>query len=160
MKELFLVSFASLVLPSLLAQGRASMEAPVIKSTPDEITIVARFSDLSTGGVYRVGIGCVGKMPPAKIELQKEGAPSSAKLVDFAQGNASSWWRGVDQVQSRGFILQDSLLPGHDEGLMLKVILDRTEADRIGKFYIFVAKKYGSKTWYLEDAAELGKKYW
>ena len=156
MKKLLVILLLFLTAGLPLAQSRASMASPVVKGTPEEITIVARFSDFNADDEYRIGVGTIKSgLPSAQITLDKDDAAISASLSDFEQGYTGSWW-GVDKVNLRGF-----QIPGPaGSDLTLKLVVPRAEAESAEKIYLLVAKKYGENVWYVEDGIELTKENW
>lgn len=139
----------------LLAQDRASMEAPVIKTSPESVVVMARISDFTGGENYRVGVGVAsGSLSSAKISAIRDGNTVSLDLVDFKQGFTSSWW-SVDELASKGFYLSGNSIPTGDSMISLRVEIPKADADKLDKLYVFVAKKYGGSVWYLEDGTEL-----
>ena len=141
--------------PASFAAERASMEAPVIRASEDSITVSARFSNLSTDGVYRIAAGVAsGDLESAQLELKKEGDVLDLEVIEYTQGYTSSWW-DVSEIAARGYQLEGAGIPDDGSSLYLKVTLPLGDADRTGKFYIFVAKQYGPTTWYLEDGSEI-----
>ncbi len=159
MKSLFSVPVAGfLLMVALLGQNRAVMEPPIIKGSTDTISFTARFSELNPEKAYRIGVGVgSGALEGATISLETEAGAVNSSLVDFTQGNTSSWW-GVSEVSARGFLLEGASIPS--EGVTLRVSIPRSVADKVKKLYVFVAKKYGPTTWYLEDGSELSDEYW
>lgn len=141
------------------AQNRASMESPVIKGEADVIKVSTRFKDFSATGDYRIGVGGEkNDLTGVQLELWAEdGIAVSAPMVDFTQGYTSSWWQ-VDEVRAKGFVFPESSLPG--KVLTLRVTVPRADADAAGRIFVFVAKKYGPTTWYLEDGTALKQEYW
>jgi hypothetical protein len=131
------------------------MEAPVIKTSSESVVIMARISDFTAGENYRLGVGVAsGSLSSAEITAIENGNPVSLELVDFKQGFTSSWW-SVDELSSKGFYLSGNSIPSGDGMISLRVEIPKTEADKLDKLYVFVAKKYGGAVWYLEDGTEL-----
>ncbi len=140
------------------AQGRATMDSPVVRGTPDTVTVVARFKDFSPDGSYRIGVGSVGDLSGLVLALENDAGESlKFPTISFDQGYTGSWW-AVDEVKARGYIFENAGLGG--KVLTLKAQVPRDKADAAGRFFVFVAKKYGPTTWYLEDGAELKKTHW
>lgn len=136
------------------------MSTPIIKSSTDEISVTASFSDFEPGKDYRIGCGTAGpNFQAAKFFLTKDGSKWTRSLESYDQGFTSSWFE-VDKVNSQGYILASSDLPGSGERLTFKITLDRNEAENLGKFYMFIARKYGPDTWYVIDGYEINKKHW
>ncbi len=42
----------------------------------------------------------------------------------------------------------------------MKVTIPRTEADRLGRLFIIVAKQFGPDRWYIMDGAEINDTHW
>ncbi|MGH9341715.1 MAG: hypothetical protein ACRD1R_19545 [Acidobacteriota bacterium] len=142
-----------------LAQGRASMSSPIIRTRADGVSITANFNDFSAGKKYRIGIGTAeGSLAGATIELLKNNAPVPQQLTAFKQGYTSNWWN-VNGITARGWVFDADDFAG-GEVLTLKVNIPRAEIDKLKSLYIIVAKDYGSDLWYLEDGSELTEKYW
>ena len=160
-KRIWGILLSGLIVPWLvMAQDRASMEAPLIRTTPDTVSFIALFSAFVPGGYYRLGVGTNGAdLSSATIELLRDGTPVQVKIVNFTQGYTSAWW-GVEQIRVRGCVLKRSQLPGNGGSLTLKFSIPRADAGKAGKLYVFVAKKYGPTTWYVEDGAELNRRHW
>ncbi len=140
--------------------ARAVMSTPILKTSPDEISVTTSFSGFEPESEYRIGIGMVGQ-PSEKVQLNllKNDNRVSKSVEAFNQGYTSTWFE-VDSVQLQGFRVAGPDLPGSDGRLTLKITLPRDEADRLGKFFIIVAKNYGSDTWYVEDASEVNETHW
>lgn len=148
------VFYLALCLPAW-AQYRATMTAPVIRPSTDEVVFNSEFSDFVPGADYRLGVGTAGgKVTSLKIELLKNDAVVKKNPVSFVQGYTSSWW-DVDKVSIRGFVLARDELPEKGKKVRLKITLPRAEADKLKKIYILVARKYGTDRWYVEDGVEL-----
>ena len=155
-KWLMILGLAS---PGLLFSAqRASMEAPVVRGAPGEVSVSARFSQFVSGSEYRVGVGASGDLAGLTISLDQDGTAVSGDLTSFDQ--PQSWWSEAGQLKAKGFLLQDSKLPAAGETLSMKVTIPRASADAAGAFFIFVAKRYGRNTWYLEDGAEINESHW
>jgi hypothetical protein len=161
MKTTLTLLFSGLLLNgSLLAQDRASMEAPVIKSDPESVTVMVRISDFTANESYRLGLGVAeGDLSKAKIGLQRDGQPLNLEVVEFKQGFTSSWW-SVAELSVWGFYLDGPNLPAAGQSVAMSVEIPRSDAEKAGKFYVFVAKKYGGSVWYLEDGTELSGQDW
>ena len=148
------------VVTSVLAQDRASMSAPIIRSTPDGVVFTVRFQSFAEGRSYRVGFGSMGeRAPEVTVELLSEDVPVSLNPISFAQGNTSGWW-GVEQVASRGYALGPEGLPDEEQALTFRVTVSRDVADRFEKVYVFVSRNYGADRWYMEDGSEIDKTDW
>lgn len=155
----FLVLAFFLTCP-ITGQERASMDPPVIRSGPEFVSFSVRFSALSRGASYRVGLGAASAgLSKAQMELSVEGTPLDVELVDFKQGYTSSWWN-VEEISALGYYLEGDKIPPEGSQIALKVSVSRAEADRVKSLYVFVAKKYGGTVWYLEDGAELTSQNW
>lgn len=163
MKRTTIFAVVIFVLPTALWAQRASMESPIIKSTPDAISFTANFSQLDPNGTYRIGVGASGThIEGAQLALQtSQGAALPVKPRGFKQGHASSWW-GVSEIAAQGFDLVDPLISQAAGRFVLRFQVPRSVIDRlqVKSIYVFVAKKYGPETWYLEDGAELSDQYW
>lgn len=145
---------------SAVAQDRATMSAPIIRSTPDGVSFTVRFQNFAEGRSYRVGFGSQGEQAPnVTLELLKEEQAFAQSPISFAQGNTSGWW-GVEQVASRGYALGPEGLPDPEEALTFRVTMPRDVADRYEKLYLFVSRNYGSDRWYMEDGSEIDKTDW
>ncbi len=142
----------------LFSSQRVSMDAPVVRVAPDEVSVSARFSQFESGGEYRLGVGASGDLAGLTITLDRDGSTVDANLSSFDQ--PQSWWSDAGQLKAKGFLLEDSELPAAGAALSMKVTLPRTSADAAGAFFIFVAKRYGPNTWYLEDGAEINESHW
>lgn len=150
----------SLVFPLVWTQDRASMTAPVVKPTPEEVVMTVRFNDFNAGNEYRIGVGtATAKIPNVKIELLKNDAPISKNLASFEQGFAQHWWN-IDKVVSQGFALTAPDFPKQDEKLSMRVTVPKAEADKLKKIYLFISKKYAEDRWYIEDGVELTDAHW
>lgn len=160
MKKILIVPVTGfLLLVGLTAQNRAVMESPIIKGGADTISFVARFSQLNPEKVYRIGVGTSsGPLRGATFELESDAGAVRGEVVDFVQGYTSSWW-DVPEVNARGYVLEGAAVAS-SAGLMLRFSIPRTEADKLKKLYVFVAKKYGPDRWYVEDGSELSDEYW
>ncbi len=138
------------------------MDVPVIKPDKDVVVVSARFSNLIPGSRYRLGLGAAaGDMSPVKFELIRESGGES-KVVEMpitAFKQAHNWW-GLKEIVSRGCELDGALLSGADSRIVMRVSFTREFGDNAEKLYVFVAKNYGQNTWYIEDGAEMTKKYW
>lgn len=144
----------------LLAQDRATMSAPIIRSSGEDVVFTVRFEKFAAGRVYRVGFGVKSdKAIDAKVELLKGDSPVSVAPSDFEQGNASGWW-GLDKVMSKGFVLEPAQLPPAGENLVFRVTAPRDALEQFEKVYIFVSRDYGSSRWYLEDGSEIDSSDW
>lgn len=144
----------------LLGQDEASMSAPVLRGTPEEISVTTRFSNFVPGNRYRLGVGTAGdKIDNAKIELLKGDTPLSKKLASFRQGYAKDWFE-VKEIVVQGFLFSAADLPRQDEELTLKVSIPRAEADRLKKFFVILAKHYPPNRWYIMEGAELDDSLW
>ncbi len=141
------------------AQGRATMETPVIRGMVDKVTFSTRFSDFAAGSEYRIGVGgAKATLNGLEMELSSEDSGVlSHPTVSFTQGYTSSWW-SVDEVRAEGFLFEKSTLDG--KTLTLRVEVPRDAAESAGRIFVFVAKKYSPTTWYLEDGAALTSEYW
>jgi len=144
----------------LVAQGSATMSAPVVRTAEGQVVFTTHLQDFVSGNKYRIGIGGVGSSAPdATIELELGDTALSKSATDFTQGFTSHWW-GVDELKSRGVSLEASDLPSPGQQLTFRVKLSREAADNFEKLYIFVSRDYGGSTWYLEDGVELDQSYW
>ncbi len=148
-----------LVLLSTLLVGAATMQAPVVRGTVDEVSLVASFEGFSKDSEYRIGVGYTGsKVPTLKVALYNgDDEPLTHPVQDFDQGNTKSWW-SVEQVSAKGYVFSGESL-GSEE-VMLKVKIPRPDAEAAKAIYLFVAKKYGKDHWYLEDGVEVNDGHW
>ena len=156
-----LVLFAAVLLPAVssLAQ-RASMESPIVKTSSEQVTFTAGFSSFEPEAEYRIGVGTGGaSLEKATIQFETEnGEALRVGLVDFKQGHTSSWF-DVPEIAARGFIRSGDILSA-GRRIILKFSIPRRDADAIKKIYVFVAKRYGPETWYLEHGAEVNDEHW
>ncbi|MBI4444841.1 MAG: hypothetical protein HY645_02930 [Acidobacteria bacterium] len=160
MKKIFVLTIPWVTTLFLLAQERASMTAPVVKSTSEAVVLTTRFNDLSAGKDYRVGIGVAGTvLSNVKVELLKNDTTLDKAAVSFDQGYTSNWWN-VDKVSVQGFVLSETDLPAKDEKLGMRVTVPRSEVSKFKKLFVLLARKYDSERWYLEDGVELDESYW
>lgn len=159
-KESIAVAALALSVPVALGLGRAIMGTPILKTAPDEITLSASFGEMEPNAEYRMGVGAPGKtFNDLRLTVEKDGAAITKQQTSFEQGYMSAWF-DVDSVQAQGYMFVGTEAGGGDGKVTLRVQLSREEADRIGKFFIFIAKKYGPDTWYLEDGTEIDKSLW
>ena len=139
--------------------GRAVMSTPILRTSPGEISLTTSFTGFEPGSEYRIGIGVVGQTARVELHLLKDGNPISRRVESFHQGYTSTWFN-VESMQLQGYRVAGADLPASDGRLTLKITLPREEADRLGKFFIIVAKNYGADTWYLEDGSEVNNTHW
>ena len=140
--------------------ARAEMSTPILRTSPGEISLTTSFSGFESGSEYRIGIGVVGQTARnLQLNLLKNNNQISRSVEAFHQGYTSTWFN-VESVQLQGYRVAGADLPASDGRLTLKITLPREEADRLGKFFIIVAKNYGADTWYLEDGSEVNKTHW
>jgi hypothetical protein len=142
-----------------MEENRASMEAPVVRGTEEGVTIAVRFTGFAAGDSYRIGLGAAAPISSATLELKVAGQPLQAQTVEFSQGYTKTWW-GMEELKVSGFVMKGDQLPSGGDLLGLKVTIPRADADKAGKVYVFVAKKYGENIWYLEDGVELSSSDW
>jgi hypothetical protein len=157
--SILLIVFLAIFLSApIFAQAGASMTAPVVRNMEGQVVVTTRVTGFSSGGKYRIGIGCVGaNAPKANVEALKNGdQPLSLEAKNWVQSNTKDWWQ-VEPVQSIGIYIGPSDIP---EEVLFRISIAKEDADQHEKMYIFVSKDYGSDTWYLEDGVELEKKYW
>ncbi len=159
MKKSDVLLILGLAVLSTLFLGAATMQAPVVQGSADEISLVASFDGFSDDSEYRIGVGSTGsKVPGLWLALYNGDDDALAHPVqEFEQGNTKSWW-SVDQVSAKGYVFSGKEL-GSEE-VTLKVKVSRTEAEAAKALYVFVAKKYGKDHWYLEDGVEVNEKHW
>lgn len=165
MKDKAWILFFTMLLVSfftgpVFAQGRATMSAPVIRSTADQVTITVRIESLSADRTYRIGLGATGENAPgatATIHSGEKALPIEA--TNFVQGNTSAWWK-VDQLSCIGFVVSGPAIPAAGQSLLLQFTLPKATADTFSKMYVFVSRDYGSQRWYLEDGTEIDKSDW
>lgn len=145
-------------LMTALPLAAAEMSAPILRTTIDEIIITTYFSAFDADKEYRIGVGAPGSgMGEVKILLQKDGADLSESPMNFKQGYTSTWF-GVDAIDARGYVFGKGETPG--DRISVRISMSRDQADSIGKFYIFIARKYGADRWYLEDGTDVDKSNW
>lgn len=144
----------------VLAQGRATMSAPVIRSTAEQVVITVRFENLDASRSYRIGLGDAGdKAPATEAKLTKNDQPVPIETTDFTQGNTSGWWK-VDELSCRGYVVSGPAVPAEGQSLLLQFTMPKAVADAYSKLYVFVSRDYGSSRWYLEDGTEIDKADW
>lgn len=145
---------------AVLAQGSVTMSPPVLRSTAEGVTFTARFSDFSPGSEYRIGVGTTGdKINNLQLELLRGDAARPVPMSTFTQGHTAQWFQ-VNEIVMNGFVLLGPEVPGPGEEIVLKASVPRSEADRLQKMFVIVAKKYGADVWYIMDGSEMDKSYW
>jgi hypothetical protein len=165
MKDKTWILFSALLLVMFLAspvfaQDRATMSAPVIRSSPDSVVITVHYEGLNPSRTYRIGLGrAADKAPEATATLEKGDQPLQIEATDFTQGNTSGWWK-VDELHCKGYVISGPAIPAEGQSLVLKFTLPKAVADTYSKMYIFVSRDYGSQRWYLEDGTEIDKAEW
>jgi hypothetical protein len=155
---LFVLLVTFLTFP-VLAQDRATMTSPIIRTTVDDIILSVDLSDFSTGNSYRLGFGAEKGQIPARLELVKGTEPVPIEQMDFVQGHTSSWWE-IPQISARGYSLSGTGLPKSGETLTFRVKISRADAKEISKVFILISRSYGPELWYLEDGVELDQSMW
>ena len=159
MRKYGITVFLSLAFSGFLT-GQAVMSAPVLRTSPEEIRFTARFSDFQAGEDYRIGVGTAGeKIQDATIELVKDTTVLPNQVETFEQGFSKSWFE-VDKISVQGFVLPAAKLPAEGEALLLRVVVPRSEADRLKRMFVILARKYGPTRWYIEDGAEMNDTDW
>lgn len=135
------------------------MSAPIIRGSPEEVSVTAQFTDLNPTHNYRLGVGSTEKIQGLKIELLKDNNVVSRPLTEFQQGHANHWW-GISSVHAHGFALQGEDLNPPGTTYTLRISIPRAEANRLGKIYLLVSRRYSPELWYLEDGTELSRGHW
>ena len=158
MKNWSLIVFLSFTLAGpVLGQQEASMSSPLLKATAEEVGLTARFSAFPSGNDYRLGVGSVGgAISDLKIELSKGDVQLSKNVESFNQGYTNSWFE-VDEISVQGFHLTASDLPASGEELILTISVPRSEAERLTKFFLILARKYNPDRWYVVEGAEINE---
>ena len=142
------------------AQERASMSSPVLRRAEGELIITTHFSAFIPGEAYRIGFGVTrGKLRGAKLEVSKNDTPLKNEVVEFVQDYTAVWWN-VDQIMVEGFLLAPQDLPKEGAPITLRLTMPRAEADKLERIYVFVARRYGPKLWYIEDGTDIAKSDW
>ncbi len=145
---------------SLAGQGRVSLSAPILKGEPDQISFTTRFSSFVSGSDYRLGVGTTGdKIEGIEVELTQGDTPLSKKQASFRQGFATAYFE-VEEILVQGFLFPATDLPGEGEEVAMKVTIPRSEADRLKRLFIIVAKQFGPDRWYIMDGAEINDSHW
>lgn len=148
----------SMCFATVQAQG-VTMGSPVVRIVESEVMINVRVESFNAGDNYRIGVGVAGETAlPAEMTFTKGGNPVG-EVTEFTQGFTAHWWN-VDQIICKGINLSGDMLPGEGEEGSLQITIPRASLENMEKIYIFVAKDYGSETWYLEDGSELDKSFW
>lgn len=156
----FVAVFGMLLVSPTIAQDRATMSAPVIRSSGDEIVFTVRFEGFAEGRSYRIGFGGKGeKAPNSQIELSVGDSKSTLESMDFVQGNTSGWWK-IEELGAKGYTIEKSGIPAAGTALTFRVTVPRDVSDGYEKLYLFVSRDYGSGRWYLEDGSEIDKSDW
>ncbi|UCF38327.1 MAG: hypothetical protein JSU96_05605 [Acidobacteriota bacterium] len=156
----FTLAIACILALPVAAQDNAVTSAPMVKSMDGNVVFSIRVSSFVPGKNYRLGFGAAGDTAPVgTLKLTQDGKDVAAEALDFKQGYTSNWW-GVEQVASKGFQLKAADLPPAGTELLFEVSLPQEAADQFNKLFIFVARDYGSNTWYLEDGSVLEDTYW
>ena len=141
-------------------QDRASMEAPLIRTTSEDVSLRVGFSDLILGKTYRIGVGTAqGQLASAQLQLKKGDEILEKETVLFVQQHTSSWW-GVDSISAEGYELADTDLPEPGQELILEVRISKEEAVQLKQLFLLVARLYGANRWYPEDGMELKESDW
>ena len=161
MRQLRLLAFLWVIFTwSLMGQDRVSLSAPILKSSPDQISFTTRFSSFASGSDYRLGVGTTGdEIEGIEFELTQDDTPLSKKLVSFRQGFASAYFE-VEEILVQGFLFSSADLPGEGEEVAMKVTIPRAEAKRLGRLFIIVTKQFGPDRWYIMDGAEINDSHW
>ena len=161
MRRALVLSFVWLFLQlNSAGQDRASMKAPLIRTTAEELQLKAIFSDLIPGKKYRLGVGVAeGELTSVKLALKKDDQVLEKESVAFVQKHTSSWW-GVNSISTQGYVLADTDLPEAGGELTLEVHISKQEADQLKQLFLLVARLYGADRWYPEDGMELKESDW
>jgi hypothetical protein len=165
MKDKIWILFSAILLVFFLAapvfaQDRATMSAPVIRSTAEQVVITVRFEKMNSSRSYRIGLGDAGdKAPQATTTLTSNDKEVPIEATDFTQGNTSGWWK-VDQLSCIGYVVSGPAVPAEGQSLLLQFTLPKKVADTYDKLFVFVSRDYGSHRWYLEDGTEIDKSDW
>ncbi len=161
MRKVGVLTFLWVILTwSLVGQDRVSLAPPVLKAEPDQISFTTRFSSFVSGSDYRLGVGTTGdEIEDIEVELTQGDTPLSKKLVSFRQGFASAYFE-VEEILVQGFLFPSADLPGEGEEVAMKVTIPRVEAERLGRLFIIVTKKFGPDRWYIMDGAEINDSHW
>ena len=161
MSRVLLATFLFLI-PDLflLGQETASMSAPLLRTTPQEISLTARFSNFVQGSYYRLGIGTTAEqINDLEMEILKGNTVLAKELISFEQGFTQSWFE-VDQISIQGFHFLRAEVPEAGEELTLKVSFPRAEGESHERLFIIIARRYSLDRWYIEDGSELEKSSW
>ena len=156
MKNWILIVFLSLTVAwPALGQQEASMSSPILKATADEVGVTTRFSAFPSGNEYRLGVGSVGgAISDLKIELSKGDTQLSKNVESFTQGYTNSWFE-VDEISVQGYHLTSGDIPASGEELIMTISVPRSEAERLTKFFVILARKYNPDRWYVVEGAEI-----
>ncbi|HSR51848.1 MAG TPA: hypothetical protein VLV83_13545 [Acidobacteriota bacterium] len=158
-KTTFLIILLAAAALVLAAAGRAEMAAPILKTSTEEIVVTASFTSFDPESNYRIGVGSPAKtINDYQMTLEQSEKPLPVRESTFTQGYLSAWF-GLEEIPAKGFVFSGSDLTP-DVRVQLQITMPRAEADRLNRFFIFVAKDYGSDTWYLEDGSEIRKENW
>ena len=141
---------------AVLAQDTATMTAPVIKTSVEEIQFSVDCGGFEAGGNYRLGFGSVDGVEEAELELLEDGSAVEAELIHFDQDHTQTWW-GMPQLKMRGYELQSA---PSGQTLKLRVRVPRSVADLLPAVYLGVARDFGGGLWYLVDGAEVEQDLW
>jgi len=161
MSKLRLLAFLWVIFTtSLVGQGRVSLSAPILRGEPDQISFTTRFSSFVSGSDYRLGVGTTGEeIEGIEVELTQGDTPLSKTRASFRQGFASAYFE-VEEILVQGYLFPAADLPSEGEEVAMKVTIPRTEADRLGRLFIIVAKQFGPDRWYIMDGAEINDSHW
>lgn len=156
MRNWILIVFLSFTVTwPVLSQQEASMSAPILRSTAEEIGVTTRFTAFPSGNDYRLGVGSVGGViSDLKIELSKGDTQLSKNVETFSQGYTQSWF-DVEKISVQGYHLAAGDLPASGEELILTISVPRSEAERLTKFFVILARKYNPDRWYVVEGAEI-----
>ncbi|HSR66875.1 MAG TPA: hypothetical protein VLU25_02945 [Acidobacteriota bacterium] len=158
-KAVFLIIPLAAAALALAAAGRAEMAAPILKTSTEEIVLTASFTSFDPGADYRIGVGAPARtINDYQMVLEQADKPMPVRETNFVQGYLSAWF-GLEEVPAKGFVFKGSDV-NPDVRVQLQITLPRAEADRLQRFFVFVAKSYGPDTWYLEDGSEIRKENW
>ena len=143
-----------------LAQDSVSMNAPVIKSTDDEVVLMATFTGFDRSKDYRIAVGVEkGSMNGFELDVRKNGEAIQLPPTSFTQGFTASWW-GVPELKSTGFAVTADNISGMEDRITLRIKVAKSSANELGKIYVFASRKYGPQAWYLADGSYAEQADW
>lgn len=139
------------------AQQRAEMSEPLVAREGENVVLRVSLQKLAPGGQYRIGVGAAQEVPSGDMELLAGKQNSGAIASNFTQGFTAHWWN-VDKLQAQGFIIESDQFAGNS--LTFRAVIGKEHLDKLGQVFVFIARKYGENTWYLEDGVELNQSHW